>query len=110
VTPREAISPQTAACTSLGARNADLIIILTCRTLHFSRAAICSPMVMVFDHQRVAIDLIDRAANAGVRNSRLMLARNWDLSRELAALLYDPMNRRAFFNTDCVAKSEVGQL
>ena len=32
--------PATAACTSSGARNASEIVILTCRMLHFSRAAI----------------------------------------------------------------------
>ena len=32
--------PSTAACTSSGARNASEIVILTCRMLHFSRAAI----------------------------------------------------------------------
>ena len=36
--------PWTAACTSLGARNAGETIILTCRMLHSSRTAICSTL------------------------------------------------------------------
>ena len=39
--------PSTAACTSLGARKASEIVILTCRRLHWSRAAICSTVVTV---------------------------------------------------------------
>ena len=39
--------PSTAAFTSSGARNASEIVILTCRMLHLSRAAICSTLVTV---------------------------------------------------------------
>src|SRR2546430_9242447 len=39
--------PSMAALTSSGARNSSEIVILTCRMLHFSRAAICSTLVMV---------------------------------------------------------------
>ena len=39
--------PSTAAFTSSGARKASEIVILTCRMLHFSRAAICSTPVTV---------------------------------------------------------------
>jgi hypothetical protein len=39
--------PTTAACTSLGARKASEIVILTCRMLHLLRAAICSALVTV---------------------------------------------------------------
>ena len=39
--------PSTAAFTSSGARKASEIVILTCRMLHFSRAAICSTLVTV---------------------------------------------------------------
>jgi len=39
--------PSTAALTSSGARNASEIVILTCRMLHLSRAAICSTVVTV---------------------------------------------------------------
>src|SRR5438046_2464097 len=39
--------PSTAACTRLGARKASDIVILTCRRLHLSRAAICSTVVTV---------------------------------------------------------------
>jgi hypothetical protein len=39
--------PSTAACTSLGARKASEIVILTCRMLHFSRVAICSSLMTV---------------------------------------------------------------
>ena len=39
--------PSTAAFTSSGARNASVIVILTCRMLHLSRAAICSTPVTV---------------------------------------------------------------
>ena len=38
--------PSTAACISLGARNASEIVILTCRMLHCSRAAICSTVTV----------------------------------------------------------------
>ena len=36
--------PSTAACTSRGARNVSEIVILTCRMLHCSRAALCSTL------------------------------------------------------------------
>jgi hypothetical protein len=39
--------PSTAAFTSSGARNASEIVMLTCRMLHLSRAAICSTLVTV---------------------------------------------------------------
>src|SRR6267143_6067703 len=39
--------PSTAAFTRSGARNASEIVILTCRMLHLSRAAICSTLVTV---------------------------------------------------------------
>src|SRR5215475_12126214 len=39
--------PSMAAFTSEGARNASEIVIWTCRTLHCSRAAICSTLVTV---------------------------------------------------------------
>ena len=45
-TPRGS-RPSTAAFTSSGARNASEIVILTCRMLQFSRAAICSTLVTV---------------------------------------------------------------
>ena len=45
-TPRS-IRPSTAAFTGSGARNASEIVILICRILHFSRAAICSTPVTV---------------------------------------------------------------
>ena len=38
--------PSTAVCTSLGARNASEIVILTCRMLHISRAAIWSTLTL----------------------------------------------------------------
>src|SRR6266436_7219747 len=39
--------PLTAAFTRSGARNASEIVILACRMLHFSRAAMCSTLVTV---------------------------------------------------------------
>ena len=36
--------PSTAAFTSVGERKASEIVLLTCRTLHFSRLAICSTL------------------------------------------------------------------
>ena len=39
--------PSMAAVTSVGERKASEIVMLTCRTLHFSRAAICSTLAIL---------------------------------------------------------------
>src|SRR5262245_63311460 len=74
VTPiPEGSRPSTAACTSLGARKASEIVILTWRMLHFSRAAICSTVVIlpatISASQRQA--LVESQLWSGSRGPRL---------------------------------------
>jgi hypothetical protein len=57
-----------AAFTSSGARNASEIVILTCRMLHLSRAAICSTLVSAGNHFiKPAPTTRDRCDQCGVR-------------------------------------------
>jgi hypothetical protein len=61
--------PSTAALTSSGARKASEMVILTCRTLHFSRVAICSssvtwPETIWSSHRRLRAIAATRAGAA----------------------------------------------
>jgi len=63
--------PSTDALTRLGARKASEMVILTCRTLHFSRAQSCAtvvtrPETTSSSHRRLVSDFGHRTASGGI--------------------------------------------